>query len=97
MSEHKRLWETWSDYYYLKLIDKCLNHVPEPPSNFNEMIEAEVDAWLRSLKIEGKTGDTAGYNSKFIYLQLKGFARAPSQQIKQTLSIFLCHLKTIQR
>ena len=32
------------------------------------MTEVEVDAWLHSLKIEGKTGDTAGMrNSKFIY------------------------------
>ena len=68
MSEHKRLWENWSDYYYLKLIDKCLNHVPEPPNNLNEMTEAEVDAWLRSLKIEGKTGDTAGHEKFKIHL-----------------------------
>ena len=53
MSEHKRLWENWSHYYYLKQINKSLNHVPKPPNNFNEMTEAEVNAWLRSLKIEG--------------------------------------------
>ena len=32
------------------------------------MTEAEVDAWLRSLKIEGKTGDTAGHEKFKIHL-----------------------------
>lgn len=87
MSEHKRLWENWCDHYYLKLIDKCLNHVPDPPNKLTEMNEAEVDVWLRSLKIEGRTEDTPGYAKFRIQLPLvEGFCESTQSANKTDIA-----------
>jgi ankyrin repeat protein len=57
MSEHKMLWEKWCDRYYLQLLDKSLNRVPDPPKQINEMTEAEVHDWLRNIKFEEMAED----------------------------------------
>ena len=47
MPEQKILWERWCDCYYLLLLGKSLNCLPNPPKPFIEMSESEVHAWLQ--------------------------------------------------
>ena len=52
MSDHKMIWEKWCDRYFLQLLDKSLNHIPNHPKQFDEMNEAEVHAWLQKINFE---------------------------------------------
>ena len=46
MPEHKKLWDSWCDGYYLELLRHGLNDIPKPPKSFVDMSETEITHWL---------------------------------------------------
>ena len=46
MPEHKKLWDSWCDGYYLELLRHGLNDIPKPPKPLVDMSKTEITHWL---------------------------------------------------